>query len=91
MQRNMNVYGGVIFSQKVLLALVEKGMSREEAYRIVQGCAHQAWNQPEGNFRQLIERDATVTKMLSPEEIDTCFDPQQHLKNLDEIYQRLCI
>ncbi len=91
MQRNMNVYGGVIFSQKVLLALVEKGMSREEAYRVVQGCAHQAWNQPEGDFRKLINQDPTVTKMLSSEEIDTCFDPQQHLKNLDEIYQRLCI
>ena len=91
MQRNMNVYGGVIFSQKVLLALVEKGMNREEAYRVVQGCAHQAWNQPEGDFRKLINQDATVTKMLSSEEIDTCFDPQQHLKNLDEIYQRLCI
>ena len=91
MQRNMNVYGGVIFSQKVLLALVEKGMSREEAYRVVQGCAHQAWNQPEGDFRQLIDRDATVAKILSTEEINACFDPQQHLKNLDEIYQRLCI
>ncbi len=91
MQRNMNVYGGVIFSQKVLLALVEKGMSREEAYRVVQGCAHQAWNQPEGDFRKLINQDPTVTKILSSEEIDTCFDPQQHLKNLDEIYQRLCI
>ena len=91
MQRNMNVYGGVIFSQKVLLALVAKGMNREEAYSVVQGCAHQAWNKPEGDFRQLINQDATVTKMLSPEEIDICFDPQQHLKNLDAIYQRLCI
>jgi adenylosuccinate lyase len=91
MKRNMNVYGGVIFSQKVLLALVEKGINREEAYRIVQSCAHQAWNQPEGNFRQLISQDETVTKLLSAAEIDACFDPQQHLKNLDEIYQRLCI
>lgn len=91
MQRNMNVYGGVIFSQKVLLALVEKGMSREEAYRVVQSCAHQAWNQPEGDFRKLIMQDEIVTKTLSPEEIELCFEPQQHLKNLDEIYQRLGI
>ena len=89
MQRNMNVYGGVIFSQRVLLALVEKGMSREEAYRLVQACAHQAWNTPKGNFHDLIS--AEVTQYLSPEEIESCFDPYHHLKNLDEIYQRLGI
>jgi adenylosuccinate lyase len=91
MERNMNVYGGVIFSQRVLLALVEKGMIREDAYRIVQTCAHQAWNQPEGNFRNLISRDSQVTSLLSGEEIDACFDPQKHLQNLDQIYQRLAI
>lgn len=91
MKRNMNVYGGVIFSQRVLLALVEKGMSREEAYRIVQACAHSAWNQPDGNFRESIAQDTAVTQLLSPEEIEACFDPQNHLKHLDEIYQRLSI
>ncbi|MGF1542079.1 MAG: adenylosuccinate lyase [Pleurocapsa sp.] len=91
MKRNMNVYGGVIFSQKVLLALVEKGMNREDAYRVVQGCAHTAWNKPDGDFRALISQDETVTNILSPEEIDACFDPNGHLKNLDEIYQRLGI
>lgn len=91
MKRNMNIYGGVIFSQKVLLALVEKGASREDAYRIVQGCAHQAWNKDDGNFHDLIVNDAEVTKFLTFQEIETCFDPQQHLKNLDEIYQRLGI
>jgi adenylosuccinate lyase len=91
MKRNMNIYGGVIFSQKVLLALVEKGTTREEAYQIVQSCAHDAWNKSEGDFRAAIERDPTVTQLLSSEEIATCFDPQQHLRHLDEIYQRLCI
>jgi adenylosuccinate lyase len=91
MKRNMNVYGGVIFSQRVMLTLVEKGMNREEAYRVVQGCAHQAWNKSEGDFRKLISQDEIVTKTLSTEEIDTCFDPNHHLKNLDEIYQRLGI
>ncbi len=91
MKRNMNVYGGVIFSQRVLLSLVEKGMSREDAYRLVQSCAHQAWNQPEGNFYALIKQDAQVTQYLSSEEIDSCFDPQHHLQNLDTIYQRLGI
>ncbi len=91
MKRNMNVYGGVIFSQRVLLTLVEKGMSREDAYRVVQGCAHSAWNKLDGDFRALISQDETVTKILSAEEIDACFDPDRHLNNLDEIYQRLGI
>jgi len=91
MLRNMNVYGGVIFSQKVLLALVEKGMSREEAYRIVQGCAHQAWNTQDGNFRKLIESSPDIQKHLSADDLKTCFDPNQHLKNLDQVYERLGI
>ena len=91
MKRNMNVYGGVIFSQRVMLTLVEKGMKREEAYRVVQKCAHEAWNKIDGDFRKLISQDETVTRTLSAEEIDACFDPNHHLKNLDEIYQRLAI
>ncbi|MFM2315217.1 MAG: hypothetical protein RLZZ04_4493 [Cyanobacteriota bacterium] len=91
MKRNMNVYGGVIFSQRVMLTLVEKGMNREEAYRVVQGCAHEAWNKTDGDFRKLVSQDETVSKTLSTEEIDACFDPNHHLKNLDEIYQRLGI
>ncbi len=91
MKRNMNVYGGVIFSQRFLLALIEKGMSREDAYRIVQGYAHQAWNTPEGDFHDLIGKDTQVTQLLSLPEIEDCFNPQQHLQNLDAIYQRLGI
>ena len=91
MKRNMNLYGGVVFSQRVLLALVEKGMSREEAYSVVQSCAHEAWNKPEGNFHDLIVKDARVTNQLTPTEIEECFDPQHHLKHLDEVYQRLGI
>ncbi|MDB9314333.1 adenylosuccinate lyase [Spirulina sp. CS-785/01] len=91
MRRNMNVYGGVIFSQRVLLKLVEKGMTREAAYKVVQSCAHEAWNAPEGNFRELIRQDTTVKKHLSSEEILDCFSPQHHLEHLDNIYQRLGI
>jgi adenylosuccinate lyase len=91
MKRNMNVYGGVIFSQRVMLTLLEKGMNREDAYRVVQGCAHEAWNKTDGDFRKLVSQDETVSKTLSTEEVDACFDPNHHLKNLDEIYQRLGI
>ena len=91
MKRNMNVYGGVIFSQRVLLTLVEKGMNREDAYQVVQGCAMSAWNKTDGDFRKLISQDKTVNDTLSEAEIDACFDPNHHLKNLDEVYQRLGI
>ncbi len=91
MKRNMNVYGGVVFSQRVLLALVDKGLSREDAYQIVQSCAHEAWNKPQGDFQTLITQDQRVSATLSSEEIEACFDPKYHLRHLDEVYQRLDI
>ena len=91
MKRNMNLYGGVVFSQRVLLALVAKGMNREDAYSIVQSCAHEAWNRLEGDFHALITKDPQVTSKLTPEEIEDCFDPQLHLQQLNEVYQRLGI
>ena len=91
MERNLYCYGGVVFSQKVLLALIDKGMSREEAYAIVQASAHAAWNKPEGNFRNLITENSQVSEKLSSEEIAACFDTQQHLKHLEQVYLRLGI
>ncbi|HEY9824074.1 MAG TPA: adenylosuccinate lyase [Stenomitos sp.] len=91
MQRNMNLYGGVIFSQRVLLALIDKGMSREDAYAIVQGNAHQAWNREGGNFRALVAQDPQVQRYLSTDELAHCFNPEAHLQNLDTIYSRLGI
>ncbi|MEM6868833.1 MAG: adenylosuccinate lyase [Cyanobacteria bacterium P01_C01_bin.121] len=91
MARNMNLYGGVVFSQRVLLTLVEKGISREDAYRIVQSNAHEAWNTKGGNFKKLIESDPQVQEKLSSEEIQACFNPDYQLRNLDKIYQRLDI
>ncbi|MEA5617687.1 adenylosuccinate lyase [Cronbergia sp. UHCC 0137] len=91
MERNLNCYGGVVFSQSLLLALIDKGLNREEAYAIVQTTAHAVWNKPEGNFRHLISQDPRVTQNLSPAEIEACFDPQYHLRHLDQIYQRLGI
>ncbi|WP_088240134.1 adenylosuccinate lyase [Calothrix rhizosoleniae] len=91
MARNMNCYGGVVFSQRVLLALIEKGMRREEAYALVQENAHKAWNQPDGNFRELISQDSRVSDKLSAAEIVACFDPQHHLQYLEQVYQRLNI
>ncbi len=91
MERNLNIYGGVIFSQQVLLALVDQGLSREEAYAIVQDNAHRAWNQPEGNFKQNLLSDQRILRWLSPADIDECCDPQRHLKHLEVIYKRVGI
>jgi adenylosuccinate lyase len=91
MARNLNCYGGVVFSQRVLLTLIDKGLNREEAYSIVQESAHAAWNKPEGNFRDLISTNPRVTQNLSPTEIEACFDPQHHFQHLEQVYQRLGI
>jgi adenylosuccinate lyase len=91
MARNLNCYGGVVFSQRVLLTLIGKGLAREEAYRLVQSNAHIAWNQSSGNFRELIEADETIKSLLSAEEIAECFNPQHHLEHLETVYQRLNI
>jgi adenylosuccinate lyase len=89
MHRNMQVYGGVVFSQQVLLALVQKGLSREAAYAIVQRHAHAAWNHIGGDFRAGLARDPEVQSLLTPAELDACFDPSPHLRHVDTILARL--
>jgi adenylosuccinate lyase len=91
MTRNMNVYGGVVFSQRVLLALVESGLNREQAYRIVQRHAHAAWNQEGGNFRANLEADTEVTDRLSAQQLESCFSCGLHQSQLAVIWQRLGI
>jgi adenylosuccinate lyase len=89
MARNLHVYGGVVFSQRVLLALVESGMSREEAYRVVQRHAHSAWNTRGGDFRANLEADPEVTSRLAPESLAACFATDLHQAHLDVIWRRL--
>lgn len=88
MMRNVERTHGLIFSQRVLLALVEeKGLTRERAYELVQRNAMQTWRTGE-HFRDLLLKDAEVTAWLSEKEIDELFDYNYHLKNIDEIYKR---
>tara|TARA_Y100001968_G_scaffold214785_1_gene197588 strand:+ start:1607 stop:2875 length:1269 start_codon:yes stop_codon:yes gene_type:complete len=89
MIRNMNVYGGVVFSQKVLLALVERGMSREDAYKLVQKHAHSAWNTEGGNFLANLEKDNEISNILQREELTRCFRTEVHQENLNVIWDRL--
>ncbi len=91
MNRNMNIYGGVVFSQRVLLALVENGISREDAYKLVQTHAHSAWNTKSGNFRANLENDKTIQNILSKDILDECFSTEVHQENLQVIWERLGI
>ena len=88
MRQNMELTGGLIFSEAVLLALVDKGLSRDEAYRLVQRHAMKAWESREP-FKPLLLADPEVRRHLSPAEIENCFDLGYHLRHLDEIFARV--
>ena len=87
MSRNIQLTRGLVSSQQVLLALVKRGYTREKAYAIVQRNALRAWKNEE-NFRRLIEADPEVTQLLTPAEIEECFNLSYHLKNVDYILKR---
>lgn len=89
MRRNMDVFGGVIFSQAVMLKLVEKGLAREEAYRIVQANAHQAYNNNGASFHDNLLKDERVMKLITKEDIEGCLNPENYLKNIDAVFTRV--
>ncbi|MDG5473585.1 adenylosuccinate lyase [Jeotgalibacillus sp. ET6] len=88
MKRNMDRTLGLIYSQRVLLALIDKGLSREEAYDTVQPKAMEAWER-QVHFRELVEAEDAITSKLTPEEIEDCFDYHYHLQHVDTIFTRL--
>ncbi len=88
MLKNTEKFGGIVFSQKVLLKLIEKGLTREDAYRLVQRNAIDAFEN-DGDFRVNLLNDKDVTKLLSPLEIDEIFNKEEFLKNINEIYKRI--
>ncbi|MEW5820969.1 MAG: adenylosuccinate lyase [Cyanobacteriota bacterium] len=89
MINNMNKCGGIIFSQQVLLILIEKGLSREKAYRIVQKNAHEAWNKSNGSFKDNLLKDQNVMSIITRKDLEKCFDPAYHIKNINHIYKKL--
>ncbi len=91
MQRNLDVFGGVIYSQAVMLKLIEHGLSREQAYALVQANAMKAWNKPDGDFKGNLLGDPAVASVLSPSEIESLFAANNYLKNLDQVFSRLGI
>lgn len=88
MKKNMERTFGLIYSQRVMLTLIDKGMSREEAYDLVQPKAMQAWEE-QVQFRELLEADKEVMKRLTKDELAECFNYEYHLKNVDFIFKRL--
>ncbi|MBQ9366018.1 MAG: adenylosuccinate lyase [Schwartzia sp.] len=87
MLANMNKTGGLIYSQRILLAIVGKGVLREDAYKWVQRNAMKKWMEGE-DFKSNVEKDEDITKYLSKEEIDECFDFEYFLRNVDMIFSR---
>ncbi|KRK65209.1 adenylosuccinate lyase [Companilactobacillus tucceti DSM 20183] len=88
MLENMNLTHGLIYSQRVLLKLVEKGLSREAAYDIVQPMTAKVWDEKK-DFRTLLEADSRVTDNLTKEDLDDAFDYHWHLRNIDNIFKRV--
>lgn len=88
MKRNMERTFGLPFSGRVLTKLIDKGMSREQAYDTVQPRAMRAWEE-QRSFRQILEESPEITAHLTPEELADCFDPSWHLKHVDTIFGRL--
>lgn len=88
MLKNTNKFGGIVYSQRVLLKLIEKGLTREDAYRLVQRNALDAFEN-DGDFRINLLNDKDVEKLLTPKEIDAIFDKSDFLKNVDIIYSRV--
>jgi len=88
MRRNLDLTQGLVFSQRVLLALIDKGVSRENAYKMVQDKAMRAW-QEKKSLLSLLEADAKITAYLSKSEIESLFDYNYYLKYVDSIFERL--
>ncbi len=88
MALNLQLTGGAIYSQRVLLELVESGLSREQAYDLVQRCAMEAWDSGR-SFKELIAEESVVLERLGREKLNDCFNPEYYLRRVDYIYKRL--
>ena len=88
MRENMDRVRGLIFSQTVLLALVRRGVTREEAYAAVQRCAMRVWDEADLDFRRALEEDAWVREHLPAAALARCFDLDHHLRHVDHIFAR---
>jgi len=88
MKKNMDSTGGLVFSQRLMLTLVEKGITREEAYAIVQGLAREAWD-GDKNFIDLVNRDPKIKEYFKAKEVEAVFDPKYFVRHTDFIFKRV--
>ena len=88
MKANLDSLGGLVYSQRVLLALIQAGISREDAYRIVQSNAMQVWHEG-GSFEEHLWVDKAVSKCMSRAELSACFDPAPYLTHVDAVFDRV--
>jgi adenylosuccinate lyase len=88
MEKNLQLLNGLIFSQRVLLALTQKGVSREDSYQLVQKNAMQVWEK-RCNFLELLQNDSQVLQYLNAKELEELFDLEYHLKHVEKIFKRV--
>ncbi|MDP1948274.1 MAG: adenylosuccinate lyase [Nitrospirota bacterium] len=88
MQRNLDLTGGLVYSQRLLLLLIDKGAQRKESYEAVQRNAMASWKGA-GGLQGLVGKDPFVSKHLTAKEIQSCFDPKYYLRHLDQIFRRV--
>lgn len=88
MLKNINLTHGLIYSQGLLLRLARKGISREQAYKMVQKNAMKVW-QEGADFRNLVSQDQDIMQILTEDEMKDCFDMNQYLRRIDEIFERV--
>jgi adenylosuccinate lyase len=88
MRANVDLTDGLVFSQRVLLALVDAGMDRQAAYKLVQRHALNAWDN-DRSFREELSKDSSVMALLRGDQLDALFDPEEQLVNVDQIFARL--
>jgi len=88
MKANLEKMGGLIYSEAILLLLTRKGLSREEAYGVVQRNAMKVWEK-EGEFKTLLSQDDVIKRLLTQEELNSTFDTREHLKHINDIFKRV--
>jgi adenylosuccinate lyase len=88
MKANLEKMGGLIYSEAILLLLTRKGLSREEAYAVVQRNAMRVWEKG-GDFKTLLSEDETIKRLLTWEELEAAFDIRGHLKHVNDIFKRV--
>jgi adenylosuccinate lyase len=88
MKANLERMGGLIYSEAILLLLTRKGLSREEAYGVVQRNAMKVWEKGD-DFKTLLSQDEEIKRLLTHEELDATFDVRSHLKHVEDIFRRV--